>query len=200
MKIIKYNHACVRLEQSGRALVIDPGEWTEPEALVGADAILVTHEHADHVDPALLAGLGIPVFAPAGADISGLAVTRIASGRRFEVAGFMVDAVGSRHAIIYGGKPDCPNLGFIVDDTVYHPGDSVHVPDRSVETLLVPAHGPWLKLAEAIDFVRAIAPVRAIPIHDAGLSERGIRGFNAWLEGTTETDQHYLPPGQSLTV
>ena len=70
MRITKYTHACIRLEDAGKVLVIDPGEWTEPDAWVGADAILVTHEHSDHVDAARLAETGIPVFAPTGADIT----------------------------------------------------------------------------------------------------------------------------------
>lgn len=194
MRITKYTHACVRLEQDGRVLVIDPGEWSEPEALDGADAVLVTHEHADHIAAARLAAAGLPVFAPAGADIDGLAVTRIASGQHFEAAGFAIDTVGDRHATIYGGLPDCPNLGYIVDERVYHPGDALVVPGRPIETLFVPAQAPWLKLAEAIDFVRAVGPERTIPIHDAGLSELGMASINGWHGRMTDAGYRYLAP------
>lgn len=197
MQITKYTHACVRLEHDGRVLVIDPGEWSEPEALVGADAVLVTHEHADHIATARLAAAGLPVFAPEGADIEGLDVTWIASGQRFEAAGFAVDAVGDRHATIYGGLPDCPNLGYIVEERIYHPGDALVVPGRAIETLLVPAQAPWLKLAEAIDFVRAIGPKRTIPIHDAGLSELGRASINGWHGRMTEAGYRYLTPGET---
>jgi hypothetical protein len=44
----KFVHSCLRLDQDGRALVIDPGVWPEPEALARADAVLVTHEHFGH--------------------------------------------------------------------------------------------------------------------------------------------------------
>lgn len=71
MRATKYTHACIRMEQAGRVLVIDPGEWSEPEALAGADAVLVTHEHSDHIETTRLAKAGIPVYAPAGADLSG---------------------------------------------------------------------------------------------------------------------------------
>ena len=50
MRITKYTHACLRLEHGGGVLVIDPGVFSEPEALAGADAVLITHEHVDHVD------------------------------------------------------------------------------------------------------------------------------------------------------
>lgn len=109
MQITKYTHACVRLEHDGGVLVIDPGTWSEPAALAGADAVLVTHEHADHIDVLRLAGLGVPVHAPAEADIPRLEVTGMSSGAEFTAAGFRVRAVGGRHASVYGGRPDCAN-------------------------------------------------------------------------------------------
>lgn len=197
MQITKYTHACVRLEHDGRALVIDPGEWSEPEALEGAEAVLVTHEHADHIAATRVAAAGVPVFAPAGADISGVDVTRVTSGQVFEAAGFKVTAVGDRHAFIYRGMPDCPNLGYIVEDRIYHPGDALFVPIQPIDTLLVPAQGPWLKLAEAIDFVRAIGPKRTIPIHDAGMSERGMASVNALYGRVTDNGYRWLAPGET---
>ena len=128
MQITKYTHACVRLERDGKVLVIDPGTWSEPRALIGADAVLVTHEHADHIDELRLAGLGAPVYAPAGAEISRPRFIGVAADEEFTAAGFHVKAVGGRHAAIYGGQPDCANLGYVVDGSLYHPGDSLHVP------------------------------------------------------------------------
>jgi L-ascorbate metabolism protein UlaG (beta-lactamase superfamily) len=119
MRITKYTHACVRLERDGRVLVIDPGVWSEPRALTGADAVLVTHEHADHIDVLRLAGLGVPVYAPADADIPRVEVTPVRSGEEFTAAGFRVRAVGGRHASVYNGRPDCANLGYVVNDSLY---------------------------------------------------------------------------------
>jgi L-ascorbate metabolism protein UlaG (beta-lactamase superfamily) len=196
MKITKYTHACIRIERDGRVLVIDPGVWTEDEALAGADAVLVTHEHSDHVDPARLAALGSPVFAPVGADIADVDVTWVTPDQVFEAAGFGVRAVGSRHAFIYEGQPDCPNLGYVIDDRLYHPGDALFVPTQPIETLFVPTQGSWLKLAEALDFVRAINPTHVHLIHDAGLSERGLRSANAWFGGIVGGGYRRLAPGE----
>jgi L-ascorbate metabolism protein UlaG (beta-lactamase superfamily) len=171
MQVTKFTHSCVRLELSGAVLVIDPGIWSESSALNGCDAILVTHEHADHVDALRLAGLGVPVYAPAGSGIRGLTVTGVQSGETFDAAGVAVRASGGRHAAVYDGQPDCINLGYVIGDgLLYHPGDALHVPDRSVETLLVPVQASWLKTAEAIDFLRAVNPGRAFGIHDAQVS------------------------------
>jgi L-ascorbate metabolism protein UlaG (beta-lactamase superfamily) len=198
MRITKFTHACVRLENEGRVLVIDPGVWSEPSALNGADAVLVTHEHGDHVDVLRLTALGAPVYAPAGADLGGLPATRVSAGQIFTAAGFQVEAVGGRHAVIYDGQPDCPNLGYVVDGAVYHPGDSVVPPGRPVDTLLAPVQGSWLKMCEVIAFVKAVGAPRVIPIHDAQLNERGLPSVHGWLGDEAGDAYHYLAPGQSV--
>lgn len=62
----------------------------------------------------------------------------VAPDDELTIAGFRIRAVGGRHAFIYAGQPDGTDLGYVVDDVLYHPGDSVHVPDGPIETLLVP--------------------------------------------------------------
>jgi L-ascorbate metabolism protein UlaG (beta-lactamase superfamily) len=197
MKLTKFTHACVRLEGPGGVLVIDPGIWSEPEALTGANAILITHEHFDHIDRERVAGLRIPLYAPSDAMLPELSFKGLKSGDELEIAGFAVSAVGGRHATIYEGQPDCANLGYVVDGSVYHPGDSVFRPGRPIETLLVPAHGAWLKTSEAIDFIRAVAPTRAFAIHDAQINERGLSGVNRWFEMAGRTDYRWLAPGET---
>lgn len=197
MRITKFTHACVRLEHDGRVLVIDPGVWSEPHALRDADAVLVTHEHADHIDHLRLRGLGVPVYAPATMFVAGLEIHRLTAGQEFSAAGFTVRAFGGRHATIYGGEPDCANLGYLVEGDVYHPGDSLHVPGEPVRTLLAPLHGSWLKTSEAIDFVKSVAPERTFGIHDAQLNERGLGSVNGWFAGSTDHGYRYLSPGES---
>jgi len=194
MRITKYTHSCVRLERDNSTLVIDPGIWSEPEALVGADAVLVTHEHNDHVDLLRLRGLGVPVYAPKAARIPGLDFTGVVAGEEFTAAGFRVTAHGGRHARIYGDRPDCANLGYLVEADVYHPGDSLHLPDQPVETLLVPLQGSWMKTDEAIDFVRAVDPERAYGIHDGQINERGLSSLNGWLTEECGDRYRWLPP------
>jgi L-ascorbate metabolism protein UlaG (beta-lactamase superfamily) len=196
MKIRKYTHSCVRIEHDGGVLVIDPGTWSEPSALRGADAVLVTHEHADHVDALRLAGLGRPVFAPAGAEITGVSYTPITMGDEFEAAGLSIRAVGGPHALIHGGLPDCPHVGYLVAGSLYHPGDALHVPSEPVRTLLVPMQASWLKLDEAIAFVGRVDPEVALGIHDAQLNERGLESVNGWLSETCRA-YRYLAPGES---
>ena len=62
MRITKFGHACVRIEHDGTTVVLDPGVFTDPEAVDGADAVLITHEHADHYLPDHLRATDAPVF------------------------------------------------------------------------------------------------------------------------------------------
>lgn len=197
MRVTKYTHSCVRLELRGAVLVVDPGIWSEPSALQGCDAVLVTHEHADHIDALRLAGLGVPVYAPAGFSIRGITVTDVQPGETFDVAGVQVRAVGGRHAAVYDGQPDCVNLGYVIGELLYHPGDALHVPKQPVETLFVPVQASWLKTAEAIDFIRAVNPSRAFGIHDAQVNERALGSINGWLEQTSGQRYRWLGPGQA---
>ncbi|MDG4823221.1 MBL fold metallo-hydrolase [Asanoa sp. WMMD1127] len=208
MLLTKYTHACVRLEDRDRRLLVDPGVWTEPAAWEGVADVLVTHEHADHFDvdhiATLLADRSLRIWGPASlaegvAPSVAAAIQGVAPGDTFTAAGFGVTAVGGAHAETYDGLPGCDNVGFLIDG-VYHPGDSYFVPDGPVEALLVPASGPWVKMAESVDFTRAVAPARAFPIHDEMSSARGNENFDGWLHRSGRTAYERIPRGASVTI
>ncbi len=182
-----WGHSCIRLERDGQRLVIDPGAFSDVSVLDDADAVLITHEHTDHVDPAtavaaMTARPHLEVWAPAGVaqllrDAGAPAArTHVAQhGDTWTAAGFTVRATGRDHAVIHPDVPGAANVAYLVDGVVLHPGDSFTPPpaDVTVDLLLVPVAGPWMKLAESIDYVRAVRPRVAVPIHDAILSPRG---------------------------
>jgi L-ascorbate metabolism protein UlaG (beta-lactamase superfamily) len=186
MQLTKYSHSCIRLDEGSASLVIDPGIFSEVAvALVGADAVLITHEHADHLDmPAFLdaarSNSAMRVWAPKPVADSlaelGDRVTAVGAGESFDAAGFAVRTFGGLHALIHPlvGAP-VANVTYLVNDSVYHPGDSFTVPPVPVETLLIPVHAPWSKVAEVIDFAIAVRAPRAFQIHDALLNEFGSR-------------------------
>jgi L-ascorbate metabolism protein UlaG (beta-lactamase superfamily) len=190
MRITKFGHACVKLEKDGASLVIDPGAFTEPEALAGANAVLITHEHFDHIEPerlraALAAdpGLGVWTNASVAGQLGGPGgqVHVVAHGDDFTAAGFSVAVHGSEHAVVHQDIPIVANTGFLVDGEVFHPGDALTVPEDPVGTLLIPVSAPWLKLSEVIDYGRHVAPRRAYAIHDALLSDIGLTLVGNWL-------------------
>ena len=201
MRLTRWSHSCVALEAEGRKLVLDPGGWSEPRALDGAHAVLVTHEHGDHVDVDRVRASGLPVWAPRGADLGDLAFTPVDPGQSLRIEGFEVTAVGGRHAAVVPGQEVCANLGYVVmadGESVYHPGDALAVPDVPVTTLLVPMQASWLKTEEAIGFVRAVRPDRAVGIHDGQVNDRARASINHWLATEGGADYHWLAPGTTL--
>jgi hypothetical protein len=104
----------------------------------------------------------------------GRQVHAVSHGQGFTAAGFDVQVSGEDHAMIAAQVPVIPNVCFTVDGEVYHPGDSFTVPPERVPTVLVPVSGPWLKFAEAAEFIEATAPQRGYAIHEAVLSEFGL--------------------------
>jgi L-ascorbate metabolism protein UlaG (beta-lactamase superfamily) len=190
MQLTKLGHACVRLEKNGAVLVLDPGAFSGDGALAGASAVLITHEHFDHVVPdqlraAMAADPGLELWTNAAlagqfADL-GARVHPVGHGDTFTAAGFDVHVYGSEHAVLHQDIPIVANTGFLVDGEVFHPGDALTVPEDPVRTLLLPVSAPWLKLAEMIDYGRAVAPQRAYAIHDALLSGIGLQLLNNWL-------------------
>lgn len=207
--LTKLGHACVRLEKAGRRLVIDPGTFTDvPVALEGAEHILVTHEHADHLDDGpvlefLAANPKVTVRAPAApaarlAGAAGVSADRIiatGAGEQFETAGFDVRTVGGQHALIHPQIPVVANTGYVLDGLVYHPGDSYIVPaGPAPHTLLVPLSAPWSKLSEMVDFITAVRPRQAIPVHDGLLNGRGLPMYRR--HATTFAERH----GTALVV
>jgi len=175
MRITKFGHACVRLEHDGRSIVLDPGMFTDPSAVDGAGAVLITHEHPDHYVPDLLRRTDAPVFTIAAVaerireDAPDVfeRVTVVAPGESFD-PGIPVRVVGELHAVIHPEMPRFFNSGYVVtgDLTVYHPGDSLTMPDEDIDVLLVPSSAPWLKASEAVDFARAVKAPRNLAIHD----------------------------------
>jgi L-ascorbate metabolism protein UlaG (beta-lactamase superfamily) len=184
MRIVKFGHACVRVEHDGVGVVVDPGVFTDVGALDGADAVLITHEHADHYLPDHLRATDAPVFtidavaAKIREDAPEVAerVTVVGPGEEFD-AGLPVRAVGELHAVIHPEFPRFFNSGYVLtagDQKVYHPGDALTPPDEEVDLLFVPVSAPWLKASEAIDFARVVQAPRNLAIHDRVYSEAGL--------------------------
>ncbi|GIG24133.1 MBL fold metallo-hydrolase [Cellulomonas denverensis] len=211
--ITSWGHACLSFDRDDTRLVIDPGGFSDLSVLAAADAILVTHDHVDHlavdeVVAALSARPGLEVWGPesvatvlTGAGVSADRVYAVADGEALTVAGFPVRVLGREHRLIHPDVPRPENVGYLVDERWFHPGDALTVPGVDVQVLFVPVAAPWLKLAEAIDYVRAVRPAVAVPIHDAILSEPGLALADRLVGGLGgATEYRRLTPGEPVDL
>lgn len=213
--ITAHGHSCIRLQREDATLVIDPGSFSDPNALDGADAVLVTHEHPDHVAAdrliaALRSAPALHVWAPhdvvaqltaAGADATQVHVA--GSGDTFRAGGFDIQALGGRHAVVHPTLPGLANLAYLVDGVALHPGDSFALApaDMPVEVVFVPVSAPWLKLAEAADYVHDVGAPIAVPIHDGILNDQG-KALTDRVMGALvgATQYRRLAPGEALVI
>jgi L-ascorbate metabolism protein UlaG (beta-lactamase superfamily) len=186
MRLTHLGHSCVLIDDpagSAGAILIDPGTLADDIGdLGGVDAVLITHEHPDHLEPAKLRQLrraspqtgvfgspGVPGALPPG-ERERVIVLSSDEVARADIAGWDVAATTTRHATIYPSLPDMSNNAYEIRQRAWHPGDALAVPDHPIEILLLPIGAPWMKLSEAVDYLRAVAPRVAIPIHQGGLA------------------------------
>ena len=212
MRLNKFGHACIRVDKDDQHLLIDPGVFTDPSALDGATAVLVTHEHADHfaegplraaaeADPAL----HIWTNAAVAGQLTGFGdrVHTVGHGDAFTAAGFDIRVHGTWHAEIHPDIPRITNIGFLVDGALFHPGDALTVPDEEVDTLMLPVHAPWSRIGQLIDYVREVHPRQTYALHDALLNDNGLGLVNRLLgDGGPGIGATYsrIVPGESVTV
>jgi L-ascorbate metabolism protein UlaG (beta-lactamase superfamily) len=212
MRVTKFEHATLTLVKAGKTIVIDPGSFTAPLGDISeVVAVVITHEHpdhwtADHLDRLLDKFPATPILGPAGVAraAEGYDVTVVHPGDTVEIDPFRLEFFGGRHAVIHESIPVVDNVGVMVDDSFYYPGDSYAVPEgRSVQLLAAPVGAPWLKIGEAMDFVLGVAPRRAFGIHDMTLSVVGKDMARARLRWAVEQGSGefvVLDPGDSTDL
>lgn len=213
MRITKFGHACVRVESGSTTVVVDPGGWSEREAVDGASAVLVTHEHPDHLDPDNLRATDAPVYT-IGAVAKQIAeqapdvaerVTVVKPGDELDL-GIPVTVVGEKHAVIHPELQHFDNSGYLLEvegRRIFHPGDAFTERPEALDLLLLPVHAPWNKVSEVIDYARAVGAPLSVAIHDGLLNERGLALAQRQLSGMLgEREQEYLrvEPGTELPL
>lgn len=183
MKITKFGHSCVLIEDHHTSALFDPGSFSElPDELPQVLAAVITHKHADHLSVENLSLLAranpemvIICNAEVASEISHLdfRINILEEPQTAEVGHLEIAAYGKDHALIHESIPRITNTGYMVNNQVFHPGDSLHNPSLPVEILLLPIVAPWSKISESIDYVLSVRPKVVIPIHDGFLKFGG---------------------------
>lgn len=181
MQLTKFEHACFTLEKDNQTLLFDPGNYTSdlviPSTVI---AVILTHEHADHFDKALLQQIinknpSAIILAPADMtrQLPDIPTDVISPGLDMNIGPFTLRFFGGEHAVVHPDIPIVTNIGVLVNDSFYYPGDSFALPDTPFSTLALPVTAPWLKISESIDFMLATKPRLAFPVHDHIASDEG---------------------------
>ncbi|MGB3708160.1 MBL fold metallo-hydrolase [Gordonia sp. (in: high G+C Gram-positive bacteria)] len=210
MVVTHFGHSCVLLDNDGTRILFDPGTFSNGfEDLRDLDAILITHQHPDHADPARLPALvaanpgavryADPQTAKQFAERTDVGRWEVmAPGASVTIGALTVRGTGGRHAVIHPELPVIDNTAYVVDTAdrtgaFMHPGDSLYIPFERIDVLALPAAAPWLKLSEPVDYLRAVSPRVAFPIHQAVLSDAGRTIHNARISEMS-------PAGTSFVV
>ncbi|MDT0266417.1 MBL fold metallo-hydrolase [Streptomyces sp. DSM 44915] len=204
VEITWWGHATATVRDSGTTLLTDPlltrgcahlrrrRGPLPPPAASGADAVLVSHLHCDHLHLPSLARLpaGTPVLLPRGAPRAvpllrrlarRLEVCELAAGDRVPVGGVVVRAVPAEHDgrwLPFARRRVTP-LGFVVEGAgrTYFAGDTDLFPGMAdavgpVDAALLPVGG-WgpglghghLDAGRAAEALTRLRPRCAVPVH-----------------------------------
>jgi L-ascorbate metabolism protein UlaG (beta-lactamase superfamily) len=190
MKITKFGHCCLLIEENGLRILTDPGTFTQAQdSLKNIDLVLITHEHVDHfhvksVENIVKNNPRVKIFTNSSVgkflDEAGIAFEIIEDGENAVVNNILIEGVGSEHAIIYRELSNVMNTGYIINNKLFYPGDAFTIPENSVDILALPVAGPWLKISEAIDYAKAVKPRVCFGVHD-GMISKDMRGFSQMM-------------------
>jgi L-ascorbate metabolism protein UlaG (beta-lactamase superfamily) len=210
MTIKKIGHCCLYIEVGGVRILTDPGVYsTAQNDIVGVDFLVITHEHADHyhVDSvkAILKNnpkIVIITNSAVGALLKKENIEHQVVGdkQHFDMNGVSLAGWGTKHAVIYKDIGACENTGYLINSTFFYPGDAFTLPGAPVDILALPVAGPWMKLSEAIEYVLAVKPKKAFPVHDAIMKTPG--SMNPMFQKLLEPDGINfvsLNPGETAT-
>ena len=179
MQIRKFGHSCMLVDADGVRVLIDPGSYSSGfESLSDLDALLVTHQHADHFDKDRILDLlsrndrtAVTADEQTAALLAeaGRMVRTVHEEDRFPLGPVEVTVHGREHAVLHPDLPNVTNVGYFLAGTLFHPGDALTVPDRPVGVLALPVGAPWLAVRDAIDYMRAVRPRIAVGVHERAL-------------------------------
>jgi len=171
LKITRCFQSCLLVEEGSARILIDPSdeEAKRYDSFGKLDAVLYTHQHADHFDADLaqkFAAAGVPIYANAStAKFCKTAPSISENGEEYDIAGVKIKAIELPHCLMPNGSAGPQNTGYLVDNTFFDPGDGVSLKGLQVDHLALPITGPDVSMKDAFLFAKQLGVKVAIPVH-----------------------------------
>lgn len=219
MRIAKYVHSCVLVEEEGERLLFDPGRFTFVEGRVSPDQfgdlsyIVLTHNHPDHIDIQAIKR----ILQLSNAEVignsevasvlqpEGIAVRRIDEGP-LQAGAFALRAIPTPHEPILTGNPP-QHTSYLINDRVLNSVDSfAPALDEfaGVDLLIMPVMAPFLTEVGAFAFARRLRPKAVFPVHDGYARDFFIKmrydAFRPYLADLGIAFHPVYEPGASITI
>jgi len=183
MNITKLSHCCLLIEENGLRILTDPGIYSSSQnTLTKIDIILITHEHADHLhidslkqvlknnpQAKVITNKGTAILL----DKEEISYQLVEEGQSILEKEVKIEGFGKKHALMHSSLPQVDNTGYFIAEKLFYPGDALTNPNKPVDILALPVAGPWLTLAQAIDYALELKPRICFPVHEAILKEPG---------------------------
>ena len=183
MKITKYGHCCLLIEENGIRILTDPGTYSDQqESTLNIHIILITHEHSDHLHIESLKK--VLLNNPQAKIITNTAVGErlkkeninfviVEDGQSVVEQNILIEGFGTQHALMHSSLIPTSNTGYFIANRLFYPGDALTNPHKPIEILALPVAGPWIKVLEAVDYALELKPKICFPVHDAILKHIG---------------------------
>lgn len=208
MRITKYLHSCLLVEEQDKIILFDPGVFTynekalTAEKLTNLDYILITHEHPDHCHLPFIHEL-VSKF-PEVKIITNPSIVAILEKENIKASSSPDDIVSLElltHEKLWDKEPP-QNVVISIFNTLTHPGDSLHFA-KSHNILALPLTAPWGSTTEAVTKALAMQPKVILPIHDWMLKDGVRQEMYKRLQGffkEKSIDFKCLETGESVEV
>lgn len=209
MEITKYPQSCLKIERNGRAIIFDIGSFATAKYSISEfgklDAVIYTHRHPDHLDLGVIDELHANGVAIYGNSDVAEAITKeyvevVEEGEELIVAGFKLKSLHMEHCLLVDGSETVKNTGFVIEDKLLVPGDSVIAGDLSIEVAALPIFGPDISFHDTYKMAVDLGAKVVIPIHYdiAKMDPHTFTLLGGDFNG--HFDANILDDGESLTI
>jgi L-ascorbate metabolism protein UlaG (beta-lactamase superfamily) len=173
------NHSAIRLAFKGKQYYVDPAGKADWDKMPKADAIFITHEHGDHLDPKVIDRIkkvGTEILANAASVKKAGFGRMIEVGEKKQVLDITAEAIAaynlSADRLNYHPR-DRKDNGYVLtfgDKRVYVAGDTEGTPEmkalKDIDIAFLPINLPYtMTPAEAAEAARAFKPKILYPYH-----------------------------------